>query len=167
MLETPRTRLTTWLPQDLPELCALHADPQTMRHMRSGVEHAVRTRVRLAAYLREQAERGWTRWRVEDRAGRMIGRAGFRLSADGRRRELGYLLEPAQWGQGLATELARALVRWHGEHPDGLESTLEAYALVENVVSQRVLERSGFVLAGPSERDGNDVVRYVHCAAGG
>jgi hypothetical protein len=31
VLGTPRTRLTTWLPQDLSELCALHVDPQASR----------------------------------------------------------------------------------------------------------------------------------------
>lgn len=160
MLRTPRTRLTTWLPQDLPELAALHADQQTMRYMRSGIEDESRVRARLAGYLREQTQRGWTRWRVEDRAGHMIGRAGFTLSADGRHRELGYLLEPAQWGHGLATELAGALVRWHREHPGGLEPTLHAYALAGNTASRRVLEKSGFVLAGHSEPDGPAVLRY-------
>ena len=28
VLRTPRARLTTWLPEDLPELSALHADPR-------------------------------------------------------------------------------------------------------------------------------------------
>ena len=162
VLRTPRARLTTWLPQDLPELCALHADPRTMRHMRAGVEDAERTRTRLATYLHEQAEQGWTRWRVEDRTGRLIGRAGFTLSLDGRRRDLGYLLEPAQWGRGLATELVRALVRWHLEHPDGVEQTLEAHAFTDNAASRRVLGKAGFVLVGPSERAGPHVLRYVH-----
>jgi RimJ/RimL family protein N-acetyltransferase len=161
VLRTPRARLTTWLPQDLPDLCALHADPQTMRYMRSGLEDEAGTRARLAVYLREQAERGWTRWRVEDGAGRMIGRAGFRLSADRRRRELGYLLEPPQWGRGLGTELARALVRWHHEHPDGLEPTLEAYAFADNVASRRVLEKIGLVLTGPAEPAESGFLRYV------
>jgi RimJ/RimL family protein N-acetyltransferase len=165
VLETPRARLTTWLPQDLPELCALHADPLAMRYMRSGVEDEDRTGARLAAYLEEQAARGWTKWRVENRAGRMIGRAGFRLSDDGRRRELGYLLDPACWGRGLATELARALVRWHREHPDGLEPTLAAYVSAGNAASRRVLEKSGFVLAGPGDRKGPEMLRYLDRAA--
>jgi RimJ/RimL family protein N-acetyltransferase len=158
------------LPQDLQELCALHGDPRTMRYMRSGVEDEDRTGARLTAYLREQAERGWTRWRVEDRSGRMIGRAGFRLSDDGRCRELGYLLEPAQWGRGLASELAGALVRWHREHPDGLEPTLAAYVFADNAASRRVLEKSGFVLAGPGEREGPGMLRYLNrpaCVATG
>ena len=36
----------------------------------------------LDTYLREQADYGWTRWRVEDLNGAMVGRAGFRLSDD-------------------------------------------------------------------------------------
>jgi ribosomal-protein-alanine N-acetyltransferase len=163
VLRTPRTTLTTWLPQDLPELRRLHADPQTMRYMRSGVEDEARTRARLAAYLREQAERGWTKWRIEDPTGRMIGRAGFSLAADGRHRELGYVLEPAHWGHGLATELATTLVRWHREHPDGTDETLQAFAFADNIASRRVLEKSGFVLAGPTQGDGPEVVRYLHC----
>jgi RimJ/RimL family protein N-acetyltransferase len=136
-----------------------------MRYMRSGVEDEHRTGTRLAAYLGEQAERGWTKWRVEDRAGRMIGRAGFRLSDDGRRRELGYLLDPVHWGRGLATELARALVRWHREHPDGLEPTLAAYVSADNAASRRVLEKSGFELAGPGDREGPEMLRYLNRAA--
>lgn len=165
VLQTPRTRVTAWLPQDLPELSALHADPLVMRYMRSGIEDEPRTRARLTTYLREQTERGWTKWRVVDRTGRMIGRAGFKLSDAGAHRELGYLLEPAQWGRGLATELARALVRWHHQHPDGLQPALYAYAFAANTASRRVLEKSGFVLAGRSEDDGRDVVRYLNPAA--
>jgi RimJ/RimL family protein N-acetyltransferase len=159
VLETTRTRLTTWLPDDLHELRALHSDPRAMRYMRSGVEDPARTSARLAAFLREQAERGWTKWRVEDRSGRMLGRAGFNLSADGRRRELGYVLAPVAWGRGLGTELAVALVRWHRRHLDGLDPALQAWAFPENVGSRRVLEKCGFV---PDEdRDAYGMTRYL------
>jgi hypothetical protein len=50
----------------------------------------------LRTYLREQAEQGWTQGWVEDVAGRMVGRAWFKLSADGGHRGLGNLREPAQ-----------------------------------------------------------------------
>jgi RimJ/RimL family protein N-acetyltransferase len=159
VLDTPRTRLTTWLPADLAELRALHSDPRAMRYMRSGVEEPARTSARLATFLREQAERGWTKWRVEDRVGRMIGRAGFNLSGDGRRRELGYVLEPASWGQGLGTELAGALLRWHVEHLDGLDPSVQAWAFDGNAASLRVLEKCGFAATG--ERDGRGMTRYL------
>lgn len=96
----------------------------------------------------------------------MIGRAGFRLSADGRHRGLGYPLEPAQWGRGLATELASALGHWHRLHPDGLEPTLHAYAFAHNTASRRVLEKSGFALDRPSGHDGLAVLHYFTPSAG-
>jgi RimJ/RimL family protein N-acetyltransferase len=130
-----------------------------MRYMRSGVEDPARTSARLAAFLREQSERGWTKWRVEDRSGRMIGRAGFNLSADGRRRELGYVLAPESWGQGLGTELAGALLRWHVEHLDGLDPSVQAWAFDGNAASRRVLEKCGFASTG--ERDGQGMTRYL------
>jgi [ribosomal protein S5]-alanine N-acetyltransferase len=161
VLRTARARLTTWLPGDLPDLVALHADPVAMRWMQSGPEDEERVRARLATWLREQAEQGGTKWRVEDPAGRMIGRAGFRLSDDGRRRELGYLLAPAQWGRGLATEVARALVHWHREHLDGLEPRLEAVAFAGNLASRRVLEKCGFSPAARGELRGEVLTRYA------
>jgi RimJ/RimL family protein N-acetyltransferase len=161
VLTTARARLTTWLPEDLADLCRLHSDPRAMRYMRSGVEDEDRTRARLATWLREQAERGWTKWRAEDRTGALIGRAGFSPSTDGRRRELGYLVAPAQWGRGLATELARALVRWHAEHPGGVDPQLGAFAFADNLASRRVLEKVGFTLVGTSDDRGAVITRYL------
>lgn len=66
---------------------------------------------------------------------------------DGYLRELGYVLTPALWGSGVATELARALLRWHGEHPDPrLEPDVYGLAFAENAASRRVLEKAGFTL---------------------
>lgn len=140
-------RVTTWLPGDIADLHALHADPLTMRYMGSGIEDEVQTRTRLDTYLREQAELGWTKWRVEDTSGAMVGRAGFGLSDDRRHRVLGYLLVPALWGDGLATELARALLHWHLDQPDPrLAAEVHAYAFTENGASRRVLEKAGLSL---------------------
>lgn len=147
VLATPRVRITTWLPGDIGDLHALHSDPLAMRTMNSGVERRDQTQARLDGYLREQVEYGWTKWRVEDLLGAMVGRAGFNLSEDGQHRELGYVLTPALWGSGVATELARALLRWHGKHPDPrLEPDVYALAFAENAASRRVLEKAGFTL---------------------
>ncbi|MFH4276370.1 GNAT family N-acetyltransferase, partial [Acinetobacter baumannii] len=75
-----------------------------------------RAESRFADFLAEQAQWGWTKWRVQDKGGTTVGRGGFGLSDDGQQRELGYLLAPDLWGQGLATELTRALVAWHFQH---------------------------------------------------
>jgi ribosomal-protein-alanine N-acetyltransferase len=162
VLATPRLRVTTWQPGDLADLCALHADPVTMRFMRSGVENESQVEARLDTYLLEQVEFGWTRWRLEDVSGAMIGRAGFRMADDQQHRELGYLLARSAWGSGLATELARALTQWHFDHPDDrLRPELFAHTLVDNVASQRVLGKAGFAL----EREAAGVAHFVATSA--
>ncbi|GMA17198.1 N-acetyltransferase [Deinococcus metallilatus] len=152
ILTTQRLTITTWEPEDFADFQALHADPLTMRFFASGPYDQARAASRFADFRLEQAEWGWTKWRVQDSSGRTIGRGGFGLSEEGQPRELGYLLAPELWGQGLATELARALVDWHFAHPDPrLSRDLLAFAHVENGASRRVLEKVGFTPT--SERD--------------
>lgn len=145
ILSTERVRITTWLPSDLQDLATLHADPITMRFIGHGRPETMdEARSRILEYRSEQGQRGWTKWRVEDNDGGMIGRAGFSESDAGR--ELAYALRPDHWNRGLATEIAEALVRWHLEHPPvaASSSSLCAYVEVGNEASVRVLEKVGF-----------------------
>lgn len=75
-----------------------------------------------------------------------IGKAGC-----WRKAELGYILHPRVWGQGLATEalaaiLPRAFARW----PDAVR--IEAEIDPNNLASRRVLEKLGFYLSGTAEK---------------
>lgn len=145
VLKTPRLTLTTWEDTDTRDMFRLHADPQTMRYIGHGIEDDIAAQKRLQGYLADQQILGWTKWRVQDEHEQAVGRAGFGLFEDRRHRELGYLLKPEFWGQGLATELARALTEWHFLHPDPQLSTeLLALAVTENTASLRVLEKVGF-----------------------
>ena len=70
--------------------------------------------------------------------------------------EIGYWLLPEARGRGVATQVARVLAEWGFEL--GLER-VEARTFVENVPSQRVLERAGFTREGllrsmPRQRGG-------------
>lgn len=158
ILQTPRLRLTEWLPQDFPDFLALHADPEVMRYFISGPQTPEAARRRLDELLREQQEQGWTKWRVEERGtGRTLGRAGFGLADDGVSRELGYLLAHDRWGRGLASELAAALVEYHfAERRDALL----AFAHVENAASRRVLEKVGFTQVGEGDWRGKPHAFY-------
>ncbi len=139
MLATDRLHVTTWLPEDVEDLRRLHSDPVTMRWVRHGrPETHAETKSLLASYLDEQHDRGWTKWRVADRDGVLVGRAGFGAHDDGRGRELGYTLRRDPWGRGLATEVATGLVDWHRGHGD---AELWALAAIENAASRRVLEK--------------------------
>ncbi|WP_331758789.1 GNAT family N-acetyltransferase [Nocardia sp. NBC_01377] len=146
VLTTRRLALTTWLPSDLDELAELHSDPETMRFVGHGRPDTVdEARARLAGYLDEQDSRGWTKWRMVDCDGKMIGRAGFGEAYS--RRDLAYTLLRERWGQGLATEIGVALVDWHLRHrPYGLFDDLCAHVQVGHRNSARVLEKIGFAL---------------------
>jgi [ribosomal protein S5]-alanine N-acetyltransferase len=147
VLQTPRLRVTTWCSTDLDDLATLRADPEVMRYVGDGrPESRAGAGLRLRRYLAEQDDPGWTKWRVEDRSGTMVGRAGFGPADAGDGRELGHTLARRVWGRGLATDLARALVAWHRAHP--VDGMLVAFARVENEASQRVLAKAGFARTG-------------------
>lgn len=169
ILSTGRIRVTTWIPADLHDLAALHADPVTMRFIGHGRPETVdEARVRILEYRDEQRVRGWTKWRVENAAGDMIGRAGFGQGDEGR--ELAYALRPDNWNRGLGTEIAAALVRWHYEHPLGDESSpssLCVYVEVGNSGSVRVLEKVGFTLVDRRSHKGVICDSFRHPAAAG
>jgi [ribosomal protein S5]-alanine N-acetyltransferase len=165
ILQTDRLTVTTWLPGDLDDLNHLHSDPVTMAFIGGRPETLDDSSARLTRYLQEQATRGWTKWRVENQHGRMIGRAGFGAYAGDR--ELGYTLDQSVWGHGLATEVAIALTRWHtanpaSRSPDGHEPRqLWAYAAVDHTASVRVLTKAGLRFVGTREHDGRPYAFFV------
>ncbi|KAL9232671.1 hypothetical protein vseg_007753 [Gypsophila vaccaria] len=63
------------------------------------------------------------------------------------RGELGYLLAREYWGRGIATWAVQAVLSTIFEEREGLER-VEALVDVENVGSQKVLEKVGFVKEG-------------------
>ncbi|WP_440979225.1 GNAT family N-acetyltransferase [Sphingomonas pseudosanguinis] len=75
---------------------------------------------------------------------RLIGAVG--LTPEEGTAELGYWLAPAHWGQGIATEAARAVVDFGLEHL-GLARLTSGY-FEENPASGRVLAKLGFVETG-------------------
>jgi len=85
---TTRLVLTAWTRAEAAELHQVHSDPATMRYVRSGRPETLdETENLIDSYMREQSERGWTKWRLADLRGRIVGRAGFGPHDDGR--ELG------------------------------------------------------------------------------
>lgn len=77
---------------------------------------------------------------------KLIGVIGLTSEENGPSAELGYWLSPAHWGQGIATEAARAIVSY-GFETLGLPYILSGY-FEENPASGRVLEKIGFTETG-------------------
>jgi ribosomal-protein-alanine N-acetyltransferase len=148
-------------PDGLDDLERLFSDPAVMLYL--GVE-AGKTMSRaeseetLRGIIKVWHERGFGRWAViHKETNQFIGLCGFKLLED--EPELIYVLEKAYWGQGLATEAARAALRYGFK-----ELRLERIVAVtrhENVASQRVLKAIGMKWEGEGRFYGVEGVGYA------
>ena len=64
--------------------------------------------------------------------------------------ELGYVLGPRLWGQGLMVDAVQLVSDWSLDHP--MVYRVWAYCDVDNRPSMRVLEKAGFVWEGTLRR---------------
>jgi RimJ/RimL family protein N-acetyltransferase len=90
---------------------------------------------------------------------RLIGFSGYRSFFDPPELQLLYGLDPRSWGQGIATEAARAVLR-HGIDCLGLEE-VRAATDRPNHASIAVLARLGMRLEREAVEDGRDTLFYV------
>jgi ribosomal-protein-alanine N-acetyltransferase len=148
ILETQRLILRQLVMEDLDELFALYSDPEIRRYFPDGVKNYEDTKEELEWFLDghpEHPELGlWAT--VHKETGKFIGRCGLLpWDIDGKFEvEIAYLLDKSFWGQGLATEAAKGILRY------GFE-TLKLSRLIclidpENIASQNVAKRIGMTL---------------------
>jgi RimJ/RimL family protein N-acetyltransferase len=143
-LETAHLRLRTWRDDDLEPLAGLNANPLVMRHMGRGPLSRDETRAQLERFRSHWREHGFGLWAVEEReTGAFLGRTGLSYHAvwpDDP--EVGWFLDPAVWGRGLATEAGQASVRY-GFEVLGADR-LVSICVLENEPSRRVMAKLGF-----------------------
>ena len=158
ILETQRLILRQLVMEDLDELFALYSDPEIRRYFPDGVKNYEDTKEELEWFLDghpEHPELGlWAT--VHKETGKFIGRCGLLpWDIDGKFEvEIAYLLDKSFWGQGLATEAAKGILRY------GFE-TLKLSRLIclidpENIGSQNVAKRIGMTL----ERRVDGIMRF-------
>ncbi len=143
---TPRLILRSARPDDLEAMHAVLSDPRaTLWWSTPPHETLDQTREWLDAMIANGP--GHPDFVVELN-GRVIGKAGFWRLPD-----VGYILHPDCWGQGLASEAVGAAVD-HVFRTRDIE-TLTADVDPDNAASIRLLERLGFVRTGFGERTWN------------
>jgi [ribosomal protein S5]-alanine N-acetyltransferase len=139
-IDTERLRLRPFRSTDAGEFARLAGD-WAVASMTSDIPYPF-SRRQAFAWLAPM--RGEVRFAIE-REGQLIGGAGFYRRASGTA-ELGFWLGKPWWGQGYATEAARAVLR------EGLKNRrLPGYSsahFVDNPASERVLRKLGFVQVG-------------------
>jgi RimJ/RimL family protein N-acetyltransferase len=152
-VETARLRLRPFVADDLDDYHReIYGDAEVMRFMPAGT--AV-SRSRALEILEENVAHGdahgYTLWAAEllD-GGAFVGHCGLLTLGTDDDVELAYAFGRAHWGRGLATEGARAAVRFAFAHV-GLDA-VHGLAVRENAASRRVLEQAGLRELGPSDR---------------
>ncbi len=138
---------------DLASLEQLYRDPTVMRYLGTGQPlSGAQTAERLQTYLEAWAQAGFGSYALVLKTTEgLIGCGGIepRSSAAGLEGEIGWVLASAYWGQGLATEFARAMIGVGFEH-FSLERIF-ARAGVRNSASIRVMQKAGLTLVGSNE----------------
>jgi len=157
-IETERLLLRMFCPEDLDELATLFRDPEVMRYVGEGQpvnrEEADKA---LHSIIRHWQTHGFGRWAAVNRETReFVGFGGLR-SLFGTP-EVVYHLATAHWGKGLATELARASLRFGFE--DRKFERIVAIAKPLNAASIHVMEKLGMSYEKHASYYGIDVVQY-------
>jgi ribosomal-protein-alanine N-acetyltransferase len=158
-VETERLRFRPFRASDLDDLAALYGDPEVMRFLGDGQPRdREQTRERLDRMVGHWRAHGFGVWALFARGGGFVGRCGVAYRHHPSEAELVYALARAAWGQGLATEAARAALTY-ALAVVGLPRVV-AFARAENVASRRVLEKAGMTLVGPHAYRGFAAVLY-------
>ncbi len=147
--ETPRFILREIVIEDKQDLFALDADPEVHRFLgNKPVTSMEQIEVMIESLSLQYRERGIGRWAiVEKSSGDFIGWSGLKLvieQVNGYNHfiDLGYRIIRSHWGRGVATETARASLKY-GFETIQLEN-IYASAQEQNQASLAVLSKLGF-----------------------
>lgn len=147
VLETVRLRMQAIDSADIPALYRLFSDPEVCRYYdlepltdESGAVALVKR------FADRYADDVSIRWGITLKpSDALIGTCGLYIHSDWRG-AIGYDLLPAYWGQGIMTEAVSELTRF-GFEDAGLVR-LEAFVMLENVASDHLLKKIGYVEEG-------------------
>lgn len=145
IIETERTILRHFSDDDAEAVFEFNSNEEVVRWTgEQKLDHLDQARDIINSVLKtDYAKHGYGRYAIFHKQDeKVIGFSGLKFLPEFGEPDLGYRMLPQYWGQGLATEMAHALVQ-HGFDDLSLPRIL-AFALPENPASCRVLEKTGF-----------------------
>lgn len=162
VLETPRLYLRRMMKKDSADMFEYASQPEVTRYLLWDPHESESYSYKYLAYLQSRYRAGdFYDWAViwKD-SGKMIGTCGYtRFHTDCNSAEIGYVLNPAYWGLGIAPEAVRSVLHFgFGE----LElHRIEARYMTGNDRSRRVMEKVGMTFEGVSRDSMYVKGRYV------
>lgn len=109
----------------------------------------------LAGCIKNPEKRIWhALWALQlnDGSGKTVGTLSFKGLNDNGMVEIGYGIYPDFEGKGYMTEAVSAVVKWAAEQPG--VSSIEAETEPDNIASQKVLQKAGFIPSGVMGKEG-------------
>jgi RimJ/RimL family protein N-acetyltransferase len=155
MISTQRLCLRLWRDEDLPLFAALNASPEVMEFFPKRLDRAESDAV-VDRIRRHFARHGFGLWAVEvPGVAEFIGFVGLSVPTFEAHFtpcvEIGWRLAPEHWGQGYATEAARAALDF-GYQNLGLPEIV-SFTVPANVRSRAVMERIGMTRSPADDFD--------------
>lgn len=159
-IETKRLFLRPFVTSDIDELHQLWIDPEVRKYL---WDDLIVPREKVAAIIAEsissfQRSRSGLWAVLLQRESRLVGFGGYWFFHEPPRLQLLYGIAPSHWRQGLATEVAEALIRYGFEvlSFDRIEASTDA----ANRASIRVMERAGMSYEKREYTGGLDTIYY-------
>jgi ribosomal-protein-alanine N-acetyltransferase len=153
-LLTERFLLRRTTIDDAQEFYQLRSDDRTMQYLDRNKAKDVEEVIQLITSIDSDIDAGnGIMWSIVPKGGqKIIGTIGFwRMKKEHFRSEIGYLLHPDYWRQGVMSEALHAVLRFGFEVM--LLHSVEAITNPNNIPSRKLLEKAGFALEGHFRED--------------
>ncbi|MBC7523001.1 MAG: GNAT family N-acetyltransferase [Flavobacterium sp.] len=145
-LETNRLHLRRILESDWTEILALRSNPEIMKYIPRSLALSKEDAITHFKTIDEKIENNTgINWAITLKDNpKLIGIIGhYRIQPENHRCEIGYMILPEYHGQGITTEAVNAVLKYGFD--DLSMHSIEAVIDPENIASERVLQKNGFV----------------------
>ncbi len=152
VFETERLIMRQIEEGDAEGMHAAYGDPEAMRFWDFPATRSVSETAALVKSARSGSVIRHGVWAILERAGKFVGMINYHhREAHNRRLELGWIVVPAYWRQGIMSEAARPVLEFcfNGLNTHRVEALIEP----ENVASRALAARLGFVQESNLLRD--------------
>ena len=157
--QTPRLIIREFLPEEQGTYLHHFTDEEVCLYLpkRTTDERINIFQIALANYENSKLTGIWGMFNKE--TGEFIGSCLLRpFNGDPKILEVGYSMDKKYWGQGIGTEMAEAMIT-HGFSDINIDEIV-GVTVLENISSQRVLEKAGLKRADNFFRDGLELAIF-------